>query len=162
MADEPAGSPGRPVEGEAESPDRRPYSPPVLKRHGTVAELTGKGTVGTDSGRSLSDVAEKQHVTAIDPHEVLDRVTKLAVTQWTYKADPTGARHVGPMAQDFAAAFGLGDDERVIRHVDADGVALSSIQALAELVDALRGRIEALEGRLESLEERRPGDPGLQ
>ena len=37
---------------------------------------------------------------------------------------------MGPMAQDFSAAFGLGEDDKHISTVDADGVALAAIQGL--------------------------------
>ena len=38
--------------------------------------------------------------------------------------------HIGPTAQDFSRAFGLGEDNRHITTVDADGVALAAIQGL--------------------------------
>jgi hypothetical protein len=40
---------------------------------------------------------------------------------------------MGPMAQDFRAAFELGSDDKRISTVDADGVALAAIQALYRL-----------------------------
>ena len=43
--------------------------------------------------------------------------------------------HLGPLAQDFYAAFGVGPDERHIATVDADGVALAAIQGLNQKVD---------------------------
>jgi hypothetical protein len=43
-------------------------------------------------------------------------------------------RHLGPTAQDFYEVFGLGDDDKYISTVDADGVALAAIQALYELI----------------------------
>ena len=44
----------------------------------------------------------------------------LPITEWNYKT-LTGARHLGPVAQDFRAAFGLGTDDKGISTVDADG-----------------------------------------
>ncbi len=44
-------------------------------------------------------------------------------------------RHLGPTAEDFYAAFGLGSDAG-IGTVDADGVALATIQALYQLMAA--------------------------
>ena len=50
-------------------------------------------------------------------------------------------RHIGPVAQDFHAAFGLGTHETAIATVDADGVALAAIQGLNEKVEAeVRGQ----------------------
>jgi hypothetical protein len=46
--------------------------------------------------------------------DILDRVSRLPITSWHFKTDPR-KRHVGPMAQDFHAAFGLdGDDDKHI------------------------------------------------
>ena len=42
---------------------------------------------------------------------------------------------MGPMAQDFRAAFGLGETEKGISTIDADGVALAAIQGLNAKVD---------------------------
>jgi len=41
-----------------------------------------------------------------------------------------GVRHVGPMAQDFYVAFGVGADDKHITSIDEDGVALAAIKAL--------------------------------
>lgn len=57
------------------------------------------------------------------------------------------------MAQDFRAAFDLGDDDKHIATVDADGVALAAIQGLNQKVEdqakALRERDERI-GQLEA------------
>jgi len=49
---------------------------------------------------------------------------------WSPKGTNAHVRHYGPMAQDFMAAFGLGDDDKMIGMQDADGVALAAIQGL--------------------------------
>jgi Skp family chaperone for outer membrane proteins len=67
---------------------------------------------------------------ATDTREILDKVAALPMSSWNYKAQGTGVRHLGPTAQDFHAAFGLGESERAIATVDADGVALAAIQGL--------------------------------
>ena len=54
---------------------------------------------------------------------------------WSYRASPE-VRHVGPTAQDFRAAFGLGNDDKSIATVDADGVALAAIQGLNAKLEA--------------------------
>lgn len=43
--------------------------------------------------------------------------------------------HIGPMAQDFNAAFQLGESDRAITTVDADGVALAAIQGLNQKLE---------------------------
>jgi hypothetical protein len=53
-------------------------------------------------------------------------------------------RHLGPMAQDFHAAFGLGDSDRTINMVDANGVLIVAVQALYRWVMQLEADVEAL------------------
>lgn len=65
---------------------------------------------------------------------MLDKVARLPITEWQYKTHPD-ARYIGPMAQDFPAAFATGRDERHISSVDADGVALAAIQGLNEKLE---------------------------
>jgi hypothetical protein len=115
----------------------------------TGAYLTTGGT-WTNS----SDRLRKENVRDIDAHRVLEQVVQLSITTWNYKAEGTSIRHLGPMAQDFHAAFGLGDSETAISTIDADGVALTSIQALYQLVREKEERIVALEGRIAEIEQR--------
>ena len=100
----------------------------------------------------LSDAGAKQDVTPLDEAEVLAQVAALPVSAWSYKDDETGARHAGPMAQDFHAAFGLGEDDTHISPMDAVGVALAAIKALQEEGQRKDAEIRALRTRLEALE----------
>ena len=93
---------------------------------------------GQSAWAVLSDSNAKTDITAVDHREVLREVTALPVTEWHYKHDPN-RRYVGPMAQDFRAAFGLGFDETHISTLDTDGVTLS---ALKGLIEELRERKE--------------------
>ena len=43
---------------------------------------------------------------------------------------------MGPMAQDFREAFGLGTDDKTITQVDANGVTLAAIQGLNAKLEA--------------------------
>jgi Skp family chaperone for outer membrane proteins len=54
---------------------------------------------------------------------------------------------LGPVAQDFYQAFGLGDSDRTISTVDANGVALAAIQGLNAKLEAER---DALLTKLEA------------
>jgi hypothetical protein len=77
--------------------------------------------------------------------EVLERLLALPVSSWRYTWEPDGVRHLGPMAQDFMAAFGLGSDDTIIEFVDANGVLTVALQALARRIAGLEARIAALE-----------------
>ena len=81
-----------------------------------------------------------------------DQIAALPLSSWNYKTDTT-TRHVGPMAQDFYAAFAVGPDDKHIATVDADGVALAAIQGLNQKVEEKDARIAELERRLEKLEQ---------
>ncbi len=84
----------------------------------------------------------------VDGYEILDKLVALPISTWNYTWDPPTTRHLGPMAQDFMATFGLGDDDKVINMVDANGVNMVAIQALHRKIQALEARIADLEGRL--------------
>lgn len=104
----------------------------------------------------ISDRNLKTDFAEIDPAQVLSRVVELPISTWRYRKDGPEVRHLGPMAQDFHAAFGLWDTDRMIFPLDASGVSFAAIQALnARLVAAeadnaaLRARLERLERALE-------------
>jgi hypothetical protein len=108
-----------------------------------------------------SDRNLKENVVPIDPQGVLEQIAAVPVSTWNYRSGDPAVRHMGPMAQDFYAAFGLGEDERHISTIDADGVAFAAIQGLHERSQEQAARIEALEaenaalqGRLTDLEAR--------
>ena len=107
----------------------------------------GGGSWNCSSDRNLKD-----EITPIDSRSVLERVAQLPITQWKMKTEPSGRKHIGPMAQDFYAAFGLGDDERYIALGDGQGVALAAIQALYKVVQEKDRQIQQLQQRLERLE----------
>ena len=105
--------------------------------------------------QNSSDRDAKEQFTAITPREVLDKVTALPITEWKYKSEPEAIKHLGPVAQDFHAAFGLGDSDRAIGTVDESGVALAAIQGLNEKLEAknaeLEKRLSDKDAELESL-----------
>ncbi len=107
-----------------------------------IGNLLCTGTVVGGSDRAI-----KTGFSRADTDEILREVEKLPIERWSYQDDPSGVVHVGPMAQDFRQAFRVGQD-RSIAMVDADGVALAAIQALARRVEQDRLRIETAERAL--------------
>ena len=86
----------------------------------------------------------------VNAREVLAKVAALPVTEWNYKTDSKTVQHIGPMAQDFQAAFGLdGKDDKHISVVDEGGVALAAIQGLNQKLETENAELKA---RLEKLE----------
>jgi hypothetical protein len=98
---------------------------------------------GGGSWASLSDRDSKENVVAVDARQVLDRLAQLPIATWNYKSQEPAVRHIGPMAQDFFAAFGVGEDQRHITGVDADGVALAAVQGLNRKLEANLAEKEA-------------------
>jgi hypothetical protein len=80
----------------------------------------------------------------VDGFEILEKLARLPISTWNYKKDPPSTRHLGPMAQDFAASFGLGDSDVTINTLDANGVVMVAVQALYRKVKALEAEVEAL------------------
>ncbi len=114
----------------------------------TLMRLNETGLRVNGTFVSSSDRAKKENFTEVNPRQILDKVIDLPVSGWNYKSDP-GSRHMGPMAQDFRAAFELGDDDKHIAMVDADGVALAAIQGLNQ---KLEEKVRSQESRIEQLE----------
>jgi hypothetical protein len=93
---------------------------------------------------AVSDRAQKEAIERVDEDAILDRLAALEIAEWSYRAEGEGVRHVGPMAQDFHEAFGLGESDRVIHPVDASGVTMAALQALYRRVEALERENAAL------------------
>ncbi|MFH0981031.1 MAG: tail fiber domain-containing protein [Planctomycetota bacterium] len=108
---------------------------------------------GGNSWSPISDRNVKENVTPIDAREVLDRLAAIPIAEWNLISQDPAIRHIGPMAQDFYAAFGVGEVETHISSSDADGVALAAIQGLHELVSERDCRIEELAQQNDQLAE---------
>jgi acetyl-CoA acetyltransferase len=100
-----------------------------------------------------SDRNDKTNLEPVNPGAVLEAVSRMPISTWSYREEATATRHMGPMAQDFRSAFGLGDSERYYYSVDAHGVALAAIQALNTLVQEQKTRLEVLERQQAELQE---------
>ena len=113
---------------------------------------------GSGSWSTLSDRDAKEDIVPVEGQEILEMLSAMPISTWKYKTQEEGIRHIGPMAQDFYAAFKLGEDERHISSVDANGIALSAIKGLYEIIQeneraskALREEIKAMKSRINSL-----------
>jgi uncharacterized coiled-coil protein SlyX len=117
---------------------------------------------GGSSWNVISDRNRKESFLRIEGEDVLSRIRSLPVTTWQYRDEQDRAvRHIGPMAQDWHAAFGFSPDDTTINMSDFDGVNLAAIQALeartaaqAGEIQALRGQVAERDARIESLEAR--------
>jgi hypothetical protein len=99
----------------------------------------------------VSDRNAKENFSAINPREVLEKVAALSVQSWNYKSQAASIRHIGATAQDFQAAFNVGETNTGITTIDADGVALAAIQGLNQKLEEKEARIKALENAVAEL-----------
>ena len=90
----------------------------------------------------------------VSGEQILDRLGEMKIHSWNYRTQDEHIRHIGPTAQDFHAAFGVVEDNRHISSVDADGVALTAIQALHRVVKSKDEELRAYKMRVQSLESR--------
>lgn len=129
----------------------------------------GSGVFNCTSSR-----ATKMNFAAVSGTDLLAKVRALPITTWNYISEGDKVRHLGPMAEDFYAAFGLGEGSKSIGVQDLASVSLAGVKALeertAELQDktaeverlrtevaALRTANAALEDRLTAIETRLKG-----
>lgn len=115
---------------------------PAERLH-VAGNILATGTITPSSDRNV-----KKNFAPVDVGEVLEQVVSLPLQQWTYRSESDAVRHLGPMAQDFHAAFGLGANDTTIATVDADGVALAAIQGLNR---KLEDRSQNAEDRIQQL-----------
>jgi hypothetical protein len=106
---------------------------------------------GSGTWSNLSDRAMKTGIRSLDDAAILAKVSALPISEWSYTSE-RGVRHIGPMAQDFYAAFAVGEDDRHITSIDEDGVALAAVKALHVENATLRDRNAVLAARLAAVE----------
>jgi len=111
--------------------------------------LTISSQPGVGSDRSI-----KTGFMEVKSEDILARLAALPIQSWRYTNEVPSVRHVGPMAQDFKAAFGLGDSEKFIAFVDEQGVALAAIQGLNQKLNEKDAEIQNLKRQNDSLAER--------
>jgi hypothetical protein len=110
------------------------------------------GKVAASSFVTLSDRNAKTEFKPVDGSDILERISKLPITSWTFKSDPNH-RHMGPTAQDFHAAFGLnGDDDTHISLSDSAGVSLAAIRELNKRLQRLNERLRVKDAQIAALE----------
>jgi len=124
----------------------------------TAQNLSSGVTISAGGGSwtSVSDRRKKENFQAIDAEAILKKVAAMPVTNWNYKTQPATQRHIGPMAQDFYAAFhldGIGNDT-TINTTDMDGVNMAAIQALEKRTAQLNEENNELKSKIEAMTQR--------
>ena len=83
----------------------------------------------------------------VDGFAVLDTVADLPISTWAYRFDPSSRRHLGPMDEDWLAAFHFGADTEGLDIVDVNGVSLVAIQALYRRLRQVEDELRELRSR---------------
>lgn len=96
------------------------------------------GTLTEGSSRDIKD-----NVAVVDSSTVLAKLDELEISEWNYAGDDE-IRHIGPMAEEFYGAFGLGPNAKHIAPKDLAGIALAAAKALNAETKQLRMENEAL------------------
>jgi hypothetical protein len=100
-----------------------------------------------------SDRNIKRAITPVDEDAVLDAFQSLPISTWSYTSDGQNVKHLGPMAQDFKAAFPeLGVSDKNYDPIDAHGVQMTAIKALSARLRKMERENAALQARIEQLE----------
>jgi hypothetical protein len=117
----------------------------------------------------LCDRNKKENFRSIDGEQILSKIRTMPITEWNYKGHDPTTKYIGPVAQDFYAAFHLGGTDSLgISTLCIDGVNIAAIQALekrtAELQKAneeiadMKKRIERLENIITSITKNNKND----
>ncbi len=140
----------------------------IVRASGGITMYTNSGlsagvqiAPGGGSWGSVSDRSLKANFAPTNGQEILAHLNNLPIQTWNYRTQDASIRHIGPMAQDFYAAFQVGEDDKHITTIDADGVALAAIQGLYQIVQEkdveiknLKSQSEKQQAKIENLETR--------
>ena len=125
-----------------------------------VLGIDGSGTPTSSCAASngngwacSSDRNLKENFQPVDVASVLRRVAGLPLYLWNAKGMDPNIKHLGPTAQDFMAAFALGNSDKMIGMQDADGIALAAIQGLNQRLEEQRQSLDDQQQRIAELED---------
>ena len=115
---------------------------------------TSSGAYLTFSGvwTNSSDRDRKENFAPVNGADVLDKISELPISEWNYKVEDQSVKHIGPVAQDFYEAFGLGGDDKAISTIDPSGVALAGMKEIIGIIKKQSEQIELLERKIARLE----------
>ena len=109
------------------------FRPQVGQKSKGSSETLNLSSSGSFSSREL-----KHEIRKIDNANILHALLSIPVEMWKYRLSEYGPAvdHIGPYAEDFAKAFGIGDG-KTINYMDFLGVLAASVQALTKRVREL-------------------------
>ena len=131
--------------------------PPTNDHYQFIARAAGGVTFFSDSGitngvqlfsgsgawSSVSDSSKKENIISLEKHGIINHLKNLNTYTWNYKSQNDNAVHIGPMAQDFSAAFNCGQNNTSISTIDSDGIVLHAIQELDSKLDQIHSEFNS-------------------
>ena len=127
----------------------------LLVNNSSVFLLDANGNVTLDGLLTeASDRALKENFRPVDGQQVLEGIAQLPVSTWNFISEDQAIQHMGPVAQDFYAVFGLGADDQHIAPLDANGVALAGVQELYQMLQEREAQVAELQQQNAGLEAR--------
>jgi hypothetical protein len=100
----------------------------------------GSGVFNCTSSRST-----KANFVPVDGSDVLAKLRTMEISTWNYTSEGEKVRHLGPMAEDFYAAFGLGTGNASIGVQDLASVSLAGVKALEARTAELQSKTAEIE-----------------
>ena len=100
---------------------------------------------GSNSWNVISDRAFKENYALVDARSILEKLAEMPVGQWNLVTQDPSIQHIGPTAQDFRAAFGIGESDTHINMAEAYGVTMGATQGLYQMMQEKDVRIATLE-----------------
>ncbi len=101
---------------------------------------------GAGAWAAVSDRRLKENFKVVSGEYVLSQIKAMPIPEWNYISQDKSVRHLGPMAQDFYAAFklaGIGNDTTITTS-DISGINMLAIQALEKRTAELKLSVEAI------------------
>ncbi|HEV8579577.1 MAG TPA: tail fiber domain-containing protein [Thermoanaerobaculia bacterium] len=95
----------------------------------------------------------KENFSPVNGREILAKLAAMPLTEWSFRTEPA-KRHIGPVAEDFQATFGLGQEGQGLNLTDVNGVTIAALQGLHAQVEEQRQTIEKQQALIRQLEER--------
>lgn len=111
--------------------------------------VTAKGDMIAKHFVQSSSRTLKENIDPVNSEQILEKLTALQIAEWSYVSQDQ--RHMGPMAEDFVAAFKLGPDNMHVSPGDMAGVALAGVQALSAKLEQKDAQIAALQSQVDGL-----------
>ena len=100
---------------------------------------------GQSGWSNYCDKNMKENFEPVDGEWILGKIKNMPITKWNYKKTDPNEKYIGPISQDFHAAFHLnGTDSLGINSISIDGVNMAAIKALEKRTSEMKAVIDFL------------------